>query len=298
MPTPAARLTRALAPLALGLLWGFNWPAVKFMLAELPPWTARAMALLASGALLFALARWRGERLAVPRAQWGALVAGSLFTVAAMNILVAFAQLGAPTSRATIVTFTMPLWATLLAALILKERIDARRATGLALGATGLAALAWPLLAAGGFPPALWFALASGFSWGLGTVIAKGWPVTTPPFATAAWQLSLGGLIAAAGMLLVEGLPTRLPQMPRTWIALAYHIVLAQALAYALWFSIIARTSASVAAIGALLVPAVGFASSLALLGERPTAGDVAGLALIIAAAASVNWPARRRAPV
>ncbi len=295
MPGQAGRLGRALAPLALGLLWGLNWPAVKFMLAEIPPWTARGGALLASGALLFALARLTGERLAVPRAQWGALVAGALFTVAAMNIFVAFAQLGAPTSRATIVTFTMPLWATLLAALILKERIDARRATGVALGAAGLAALGWPLIAAGAFPPALWFALASGFSWGLGTVIAKGWPVSAPPIATAAWQLFLGGLVAATGALILEGVPTRLPELPRTWIALAYHIVLAQALAYALWFGIIARTSASAAAIGALLVPAIGFSSSLALLGEKPTAGDVIGLALIIAAAASVNWPSRRK---
>lgn len=297
MSATTARLTAALAPLALGLLWGFNWPAVKFMLVELPPWTARSIGLLTAGPLLFALARMRGESVVIPRAQWGALVAGAVFTVAAMNILVAFAQMGAPTSRATIVTFTMPLWASLLAALILGERLDRRRAIGVALGAAGLAALASPLIAAGAFPPALWFALASGFSWGLGTVIAKGWPVRAAPTAIGAWQLTLAGLIAATGMLVFEGLPTRAPQRPETWAALVYHIVFAQALAYALWFSIIARTSASVAAIGALLVPAIGFSSSLALLGERPTAGDVAGLALIIAAAAAVNWPARRRPP-
>ncbi|MBL8586984.1 MAG: DMT family transporter [Methylobacteriaceae bacterium] len=295
MSARSARLAGALAPLALGLLWGFNWPAVKFMLLELPPWTARATGLLLSGPLLFALALARGDSVAVRRDDYGPLVAGALFTVAAMNILVAFAQIGAPTTRATIVTFTMPLWATVLAALILGERIDARRALGVALGAAGLAALAAPLLAADAFPPALWFALASGFCWGLGTVIAKGWPVRAAPIAVAAWQLTLGGLVAAIGMLVFEGPPTRLPTRPETWAALAYHVVLAQALAYALWFGIIARSTASAAAIGALLVPAVGFSSSLALLGERPTAGDVAGLVLIIAAAASVNWPGRRK---
>ena len=33
----------------IGLLWGLNWPAVKFILGELPPWTLRATGLAAEG---------------------------------------------------------------------------------------------------------------------------------------------------------------------------------------------------------------------------------------------------------
>jgi drug/metabolite transporter (DMT)-like permease len=45
--------------------------------------------------------------------------------------------------------------------------------------------------------------------------------------------------------------------------------------------------------LGTLLVPAVGVTGAMLLLGERPTASDIAGLVLITAAAAIVLRPGR-----
>ncbi len=57
----------------------------------------------------------RGQSMAVKRLQWIGLGVAGLLSIAAFNILLAFAQLSAPTSRAAIITFTMPIWTVLFA---------------------------------------------------------------------------------------------------------------------------------------------------------------------------------------
>lgn len=291
-PTAAGRGAALAVPL-LGVLWGLNWPAVRLCLVEIPPWTLRTLGMAAAGLCLLAAAALAGRPLAVPRRQLGRLVTGGLLNLAAFNVLLAFAQLHAATSRAAIVTFTMPVWTALLAWPVLGERPDRRRLSGLALGLSGLAALGLPLWRAEALTIGLLFALLGGMCWAAGTVIAKRWPIDAAALPVAAWQLLIGAAGAGAGMLAFEGLPRPHALMPVTAAALAYHVLLAQALAYLLWFAILPRLAAGAATLGTLLVPAVGVLGATALLGERPSAADLAGLVSVIAAAATILLPAR-----
>jgi drug/metabolite transporter (DMT)-like permease len=289
--------TLFLVPL-LGLLWGFNWPAVRIALGEIAPWTLRSGGMAFAGLALVAIALLRGQSLSVPRACWLPLLVAGFLSIAAFNVLLAFAQLMAPTSRAAILTFTMPLWSTLLAWLWLAERLDRRRLLGLGLGAAGLAALGLPLWQSGGLTPGLMLALIASLSWALGTIVTKRWPIPVPAITVAAWQLLIGGLIAGIGMLVFEGMPRFGPLQPRTIAALTFHILGAQALAYFIWFTVIARLPAGLASIGTLMVPAVGTFGSVLLLGERPLPGDWLGLMLIVAASGAILLPAGRAEPM
>ena len=291
----AGRPSRALllVPL-LGLLWGFNWPAVRISLTEIAPWTLRAAGMSFAGLVLVAVALARGVQLTVPRGQWLRLVVAGFLSIAAFNVLLAFAQLAAPTSRAAILTFTMPIWATLLARLVLGEAFDARRLAGLALGIAGLLCLGLPLIAAGQLSFGLMLALFAAVSWALGTIVTKRWPVSAPALTIAAWQLLIGGLVAGVGMLVFEGVPVPKLLSPRVLAALSFHIVGAQALAYFLWFTVVARLPAGIASLGTLMVPAIGVLGSVLLLGERPTPTDWLGLALVVAASGAIMIPARR----
>jgi drug/metabolite transporter (DMT)-like permease len=280
----------ALVPV-LGLLWGFNWPAVKIVLVEIAPWTLRATGLLSAGLILACLAVVRGYSLSVRCDHWMRLIVAGLLSVAGFNVLLAFAQLAAPTSRSVVVTFTMPLWASLFARVVLGERFDRRRILGLGCGVAGLAALAWPLLHSGQFSIGLLYALGGGISWAAGTVFMKRFPVQTAPLTNATWQVLTGGVCAALGMLVFEGLPSFRYLGQVTILALVYHVVLAQALAYFLWFEIVSRAPAGIAALGTLMVPVVGFLGAMFLLGERPTGTDLFGLCLITVAAAAVLIP-------
>ena len=59
-------------------------------------------------------------------------------------------------------------------------------------------------------------------------------------------------------------------------------------LAYGLWFEIVLRLPAATASLGVLSVPVIGILSSIAILGEVPTAADIVGFALIFAASTCV----------
>ncbi len=276
---------RAASVPLLALLWGMNWPAVRIALAEIPPWTLRTLGLGAGALLLFAIAGARGRPLRVDRSQWLRLLVSSLLAVAGFNLLVTFAQIHGTTSRAAIVTYTMPIWTIVLAWAALGERPTRGRWLALALGVSGLALLAAPLAASGRFSRGILFALGASVLWAAGTVFLKRYPLRGSPLANAAWQLLVGAFVAGLGMSIVEGARLPGPLRPGVALALGYHIVFAIAIGYLLWFEVVARLPAGVAALGTLMVPAVGVLGAMAILRESPTLADWAGFALITAAA-------------
>ncbi|HEX6143985.1 MAG TPA: DMT family transporter [Geminicoccaceae bacterium] len=286
--------TGRLAVVALALLWGLNWPAVRVALTEIPPWTLRTAGLALAAAALFALAAVRGRSLRVPEGRRLALAFAGLLNIAGFNVMTAFAQLHTATSRAAIVTFTMPLFATAFAFLVLREVPDRVQRIGLGLGTLGLGVLLYPLAGGLGIPLGVAFSLGAALSWAAGTVFLKRARIQAEPLAIAAWQLVAGASAAGLGMLAFEGLVQPFPLSGPVIVALAYHVVLAQALAYFLWFEVVARLPAGTAALGTLGIPVVGVLGAMLLLGERPTVPDLIGFALILAAAATVLLPRRR----
>ncbi len=178
----------------------------------------------------------------------------------------------------------MSVWTALLAWPVLGERPDRRRLSGPGLGLGGLVALGLPLLRVEALTIGLLWALLGGMSLAAGSVVTKRWPLDAPALTVAAWQLVIGAAAAGVGTLAFEGLPRPGPLLPITAAAPAYHVILAQALACLLSFAILPRLPVGVATLGTFLVPAVGVLGPTALLGERPTAGDLAGLLLVTAA--------------
>lgn len=285
-----ADLGATLGLLAIGLLWGFNWAAVKLALHDMSVWSMRACGLGLGAALLFALAATTGRSLRVPRRERPALFLAGLLNVTAFNLLSATAQTLMPTSRAAILAYTMPVWAAVLARLFLHERFDRWKWAALALGGAGLAIVVAPLaphLGEGGTALGVLAILGSAWSWAAGTILTKKVGFTADPVATTAWQLLVGAVSALAG-LLVFALPAGtghiLPLTAGGWAGLLYNGVLGIALGYFLWFGVVARLPASTAAIGVLIVPVVGVVSAMLVVGDRPTGFDAAGFVLILAA--------------
>lgn len=289
-------------PLFLALAWGLNWPAVKIALGEVAPFSLRALGLGSGALLLLALAAVRREALLPPRGSRGAVLLGGLLSVAVFNLSTAFAQLATSTSRAAVLTFTMPLVSALLAWWWLGERPTRTRLVALALGGTGVLVLAWPLLRAQGLGPqapplrGLVLPLVAALGWAAGTVLAKRWPMAGGRLTITAWQLGVGAACGLAGALLA-GEPWPAWPTPRVALALAFHIVLATAAAYALWFELVDRVSVTVSSLTTLAVPVVGVLGAMVLVGDRPDGADWLGFGLVLGAAAlalpGLGW--RRR---
>src|SRR5262249_37181868 len=107
--------------------------------------------------------------------------------------------------RASIIAFTMPLWAALLAAPILKERLTVYRIIGLGLGLAGMAALLLPALPQLAIDPlGPLFMLAAAILWALGTVGFKVHRWSAPATTVIAWQFVFGVLPVILGALIVD----------------------------------------------------------------------------------------------
>ena len=275
---------------SLTLFWGVNWPAMKLAVMGIDPWTFRVLCLAVGGGGLLLVARLTGRgRLAIPRADLKPLLVASLLNVTGWHLGTAFGLTFMGAGRASIIAFTMPVWASVFGVLVLGERLTRARVAGLGLGVAGLGFLLVPELGQIGAAP--WgavFMLIAAASWGAGTVAVKArrWGLDTA--ALSGWQLVLGGVPVLVGWLLV-GRPETL--LTASWESLAgalYAMLIPMIYCYWAWFRIVAIFPASLAAIGTLAVPVIGVFSSALLTGERVGPGEIAGLALVVAALALV----------
>ena len=279
--------TAKLLVVLLAFAWGLNWIAAAIALRELSPWSLRVAGSGIGAATLFATAVLSGHNLKVPRGEYIHIMIAGLFNVAGFQILSGFAQLSGATTRAIIITYSMPIWTTVLSCLVLGERLNAIRWFAFGLCVVGLTVLLWPLFAHG-FPPFVFYSLGCALSWTFATVYIKWAKVTVEPLTNAAWQLLFGLVFITAGSFLFEGHPHLWPMTNETVLAVLFVGLFGVGLAHFLWWSIVDRLPAVTASLGSLLVPVIGVTASAIVLGERLTVPDIIGFAMIFAAAACV----------
>ncbi len=279
----------------IGILWGLNWPAVKVILGEMPPWTMRAIGLGTGTMLLAGLAVALGQRIVPRRDELAMLVAAGLLSTFGFNVFTAFGQLLTETARAAIIAFTMPAWAALFSAIVLGERLGMRGLLALAIGMSGVGVLASEdlagLIAA---PLGPLFMLGAAISWAAGTVALKSRTWSIPAIARSAWLLGSSAVPVIAVALVVDR-PWELsmPSTKTVW-TFVYHVAGPMVFCHAAWVELVGRLPASVAALGTLLVPIVGVFSAVALLGDALTWQKLCALGLVLASIAlTLRGPAR-----
>jgi drug/metabolite transporter (DMT)-like permease len=280
---------------ALTFAWGFNWTAMKVALTEVPPWTFRTLCLGAGSAVLFAALRAAGQPLAVPKGEWGRLAMLAFVNISVWNMLVAFGVVLIPSGRAAILAYTMPVWAVPLSIWLLGERITGRKLAGLALGIAALALLLGPSVGQlSAAPIGSLLVLGASISWALGTVLQKRYPVRLPAGAYTAWIMLLGGAPIFIGALLREDFGSL--RQVGLWpaLGLAYNVLVAFAFAHWAWIKIATSVPVSVFSISMLIIPVIGVLSGVVFLGERPGWAELAALACVLAALATVIRPQLR----
>jgi drug/metabolite transporter (DMT)-like permease len=272
----------------LCLIWGLTWPAMKIALGGIPPLSMRTMT-AALGALtlfLICLVTRRSFRLSGAQA-WGHVVIASLLNVVGFSLFSAFALIAAVASRVAILTYTLPIWTVLLAWLVLGERPTRIQTIAFGLCACGLAILIYPL-AGTSLPLGALFAVASGLSWGAGTVYLKWARIDADPMGVASWQLTIAFFFITGCMLGFDGGLDLSNAHTSALLGVAFSGIIGNGIAYGLWFAIVGRVPAATASLGILGIPVIGVLSSVIILGDRPTVPDMIGFALIFAASACV----------
>jgi len=281
---------------AISLLWGLNWPAMKFVVGELSPWTFRVVCVSLAGLSLLALGRLKGETVLPPRRVWLPLAVLAFINVSLWHMLTAFALTTIGGGRASILGFTMPLWATLLSVPILGERLDLRQVAALVLGIAGIGLLLLPELGReGAVPFGYLLMIAAAFCWATGTVGQKLYRWGVGVLSFSGWQLVVGGVPIIAVWAVLEPQPDFSRVTPIGLAALAYVVFVALVFCFTAYIWLVTKLPANIAAISTLAIPVVGLWSSALLLGEPVGIADALALVLVVAALALVLL--RRPAP-
>lgn len=290
------RLGGWIALAMLWVVWGTSWPAMRVVFLEMPVWQFRTVTCLGGGLTLLGLARITDGRVRLPRAEWVPLALAAFFNMTVWHVTSGFGLTMIGAGHAAVVCYTLPVWTALLSALFLGERMSARVFLALVFGMGGVAVLASHDFAAlGSRPLGLLLVLIAAMCWGVGTILVKrrGWSVGMS--ALAGWQLLFGVVPIAVIAAATERFSLHEASTPAILCAL-YIFVFGLIAGYALWFKVVDTFPATIASIGALVIPVIGMMSSALFLGEPLGWREFAALGLVLGAVALVVFKRAERA--
>ncbi len=291
----ASAPAQALPPLgfvllaALALFWGGNWPTMKLALAEIEVWPFRSLCLIVGGSALLLLSRLRGRSIRVPSREIPPLLVCVVFNILGWHLLSGYGVSMIEAGRASIIAFTMPVWAVLFSRFVLGEALTGPKLLGLALGVGGLAVLIGPdLHSLGAAPLGAALMLGAAISWALGTVTMKRVLWTIPVTTLAGWQLLIGAVPITLGALAFGDYPDLTALSTPALVSLAYVLAVPMVFCHWAWFTVVRIFPAAIASIGTLAIPIVGVFSSGLVLGEPIGLRELGALAFVCAALAVV----------
>ena len=153
------------------------------------------------------LLKLQGRSFHVPFGRnWIHLIIAGMLNVVAFGLFGTFAQLSTATTRVVIINYSMPIWASFMAWLILRERMNAWALTGLALCIAGLAVLVYPVAATSvQEPTGLILAFFCSLSWAAGTIYMKAIRIEGDLLTIVMWQIMVGVVVFAIGYLIFVG---------------------------------------------------------------------------------------------
>lgn len=287
--------------LALASIWGASYLLIKYALEDLQPpfivWGRLLIALLVLGAVLLAIGRAADIRAAATelRGRPGTAALLGLLAIALPFTLITVGELHVPSGLTAVLIAPASIFVAMLAPLLdASERADARAAAGMAIGLGGVALLVGveSVQSMGEFLGSLAI-IGAALSYALGGFVVKRRYAGFSPLATSMVSISAATvLIAPLGL---ATLPDALPGW-RASLALLALGGLGTALAFVIFYNLVAAVGAGRASLVSYLAPGVALLYGAWLLDEPVTWAAVVGLGLILGGVALASSP-RRAAP-
>jgi drug/metabolite transporter (DMT)-like permease len=265
--------------IAMCLIWGIPYLLIKVAVSDISPVTLVFFRTLIGALILVPIALARGSFGAALR-HWKWIVVYTVVEVALPWFLVSDAELRLSSSLAALLIAATPFVGVLLGWLTgSSDRFDARRLFGLVVGFVGVAVLVGLNVSARDLGAVGEIGLVA-IGYALGPLIISRKLADAPPIGVVAMSVVLPAIVYAP--LGLSHLPAAIPPA-QVLVAIGLLGVVCTALAFLLFFALIAEVGPVRATVITYVNPAVALALGVALLGEPLTVGAVVGFALILA---------------
>lgn len=274
----------------LSILWGGSFFFVEIILQDITPLTAVFLRISCAVPIIWGYVKWLGYAIPWQSGLWrNYAIMGLLNNIIPFSLIV-WGQNHITSSVAAILNGTTPIFAILLAHLLtVDERMKSHKAIGIGAGFIGMIVMLWPDLSQG---------ISLG---GLGQLAVIGGAISyafagiwgkrltaMPPAVNVFGMLSCSALGMVPLILSVEN-PFMLDVGWQSWSAVAGFAVLSTALAYVIYFILLARVGATNLLLVTFLIPISAIILGMGLLGEVLSFHAIMGMGIIFTGLAVID---------
>ncbi|HEX7110401.1 MAG TPA: EamA family transporter [Aestuariivirga sp.] len=271
--------------LILSVLWGGSFFFIGVAVKELPPLTIMMLRVGIAALILHVVIRAMGQWMPRDPKVWLAFGGMGLLNNVIPQTLIVWGQTQIPSGLASILNATTPLFAVLVAHVFTSdERMTGKKLAGVVIGFMGVAIMVGPA-ALSGLGSNIWaqlaILLASVFYAISGVYGRRFKQMGVTPMMTATGQLTASTLMLTPLALAVDHSWTLTQPSFAAWSAIAGLAILSTALAYLIFFRILASSGATNLLLVTFLIPISAVLLGFLFLGEQLELRHFAGMGLI-----------------
>ncbi|MDX2204794.1 MAG: DMT family transporter [Hyphomicrobiaceae bacterium] len=297
------------APLKLGaaewglillqsMLWGSGYFFIAMLQGELSTITVTALRTIPAAAVLLTVVLSLGYRLPAEWRQWRLFIGFAVLNTFIPHLLVVWGQSRATGGMAAILNATAPVMGIFLAHVLTHdEKLSAHRLAGVIAGLVGVVILVGYDFALGSGLDVLarLALLGAPLCYVLANIFARTQLAAHPPFVIAVMQMLGSMIIAIPAMLIFDPPWTHAPPSSKALLAIAGMGIFGSGLSALCHFTVLRRAGATNASLVTLIMPLTPILLGGLFLGERLSARDITGAAVIATALILLDGRVPRR---
>ncbi len=284
-----------IALLALYIVWGSTYLAIRFAVETIPPFLHAGLRFLISGLILVLWRRAAGDEMPT-RVQWKSVAIIGTLLLLGGNGLVSFAEQRIASGIAALIVGTVPLWLVLIEALRPRGvKPTALSLIGLAVGFIGIYLLVGPSEFTGGLHfdtiGTVAVILAS-FLWSLGSIYSRSADVPKSALMTTGAEMLAGSApIFLVSLALGEWRTFNLAQVStQSWLGLLYLIAFGSMIGFVAYIWLLQNAPLSLVATYAYVNPLVAVLLGAWLANEALTPRVLVAAGIIVGSVVFINW--------
>ena len=262
------------------LVWTSVWSLFKIAIEAIPPLSFRVIIGIPAFILLLFLGFKKVKTIYIPKSDFKPLLLISFFNVTLWQVLMLYGidMLGG--GRAAVLTYTMPVWATIFASIFGYEKINLSIIVSLVFGMLGILFLSLEINVSENILGFL-ITLSAGLSWAIGTMIVKYGGIKSDGLIIAGWQQIIG-IIPIIPFALYYDLDNFGLIDYRHILIIIYGIFLSSAYTYWAYFTILQKFSVNVTSVSVMAVPILAILVDYVLVDVEFSSFDLLALIFIV----------------